>query len=141
MMIRTYSDLIKYNSFEDRFNYLKLDGHVGTTTFGYDRYLNQIFYKSNEWKKVRNHIILRDNACDLGVEGYDIFDKRRIIIHHLNPISIEQIEKRDPKIFDPEFLIVTTHRTHNAIHYGDEQQIIKGPIIRELNDTCPWKNK
>lgn len=137
--IKTYSELITYNSFEDRFNYLKLDGQVGASTFGYDRYLNQIFYKSYEWQQVRNKVILRDFACDLGIEGYDIFDKRRIIIHHLNPISVEQIQNRDPMIFDPEFLITTTHRTHNAIHYGDENQIAKGPIIRSANDTCPWK--
>lgn len=139
MNIKTYSELITFNSFEERYNYLKLNGQVGSTTFGYDRYLNQILYKSREWKRIRDLVILRDKACDLGVEGHDIFDGRNIIVHHMNPITIEQIQNRDPMIFDPELLITTIHRTHNAIHYGDESLIAKGPIIRTVNDTCPWK--
>lgn len=139
MKIKTYSELITFDTFEERFRYLQLNGSVGATTFGYDRYLNQVFYKSREWKSVRNLVILRDNACDLGVDGYDIFERSKIIIHHMNVITMEQIQNRDPMIFDPELLITTTHRTHNAIHYGDEEQISKGPIVRVANDTCPWK--
>lgn len=139
MIIRTYSELCNIKSFEERFNYLKLNGQVGSTTFGFDRYLNQVLYKSPEWKQIRNQIILRDNACDLAMPGHEIFNKSGIIIHHMNPITIEQIENRDPMIFDPELLISTTHRTHNAIHYGNSNQISKEPIIRKPNDTCPWK--
>lgn len=139
MTIKTYSELMLYSSFEDRFNYLKLDGQIGAATFGFDRYLNQAFYKSKEWKSVRNIVLLRDNACDLGIDGYDIWNRNNIMIHHMNPISVEQIKNRDPSIFNPEFLITTTLRTHNAIHYGDETQIAKGPVVRTANDTCPWK--
>lgn len=139
MSIRTYSELMLFNTYEERYNYLKLDGQVGASTFGFDRYLNQIFYRSPEWKRIRRDVIIRDNACDLGVEGRDIFDKRFIIIHHMNPISIDQIKDRDPAIFNPEFLITTILRTHNAIHYGDVDQLIKDPIVRQANDTCPWK--
>lgn len=128
-----------FDTYEERYNYLKLDGQVGASTFGFDRYLNQIFYRSPEWKRIRRDVIIRDNACDLGVEGRDIFDKRFIIIHHMNPISIDQIKDRDPAIFNPEFLITTILRTHNAIHYGDVDQLIKDPIVRQANDTCPWK--
>lgn len=139
-MIKSYSEMILLKTFEERFNYLRLDGQVGIATFGFDRYLNQALYKSYEWKKTRQNVILRDNGCDLATPGYDIFDTRRIIIHHMNPITAEQIEKRDPVIFDPEYLITTILRTHNAIHYGDEGQISHGPILRSENDTCPWKN-
>lgn len=139
MSIRTYSELMLFDTYEERYNYLKLDGQVGASTFGFDRYLNQIFYRSPEWKRIRRDVIIRDNACDLGVEGRDIFDKRFIIIHHMNPISIDQIKDRDPAIFNPEFLITTILRTHNAIHYGDVDQLIKDPIVRQANDTCPWK--
>lgn len=138
--MKTYSELIKLESFEDRFNYLSLDGKVGADTFGFDRYLNQALYKSPEWKKARQAVILRDNGCDLGVDGYDI-ERGRVIIHHMNPISKEQVLNRDSIIFDPEFLITTTHRTHNAIHYGDEDQICKGFVERTKNDTIPWKQK
>lgn len=139
MSLRTYSELITLNSFEERFNYLKLNGNVGLDTFGYDRYLNQALYRSKEWKDTRNIVILRDGGCDLAFPGHDIFDKRRVIIHHMNPITPQMIIDRDPVIFNPEFLITTIHRTHNAIHYGDEEQIQKGPIVRSANDTCPWK--
>lgn len=135
---RCYSELILYNSFEDRFEYLKLSGSVGRETFGFDRYLNQALYNSMEWQRVRNQVIARDLGCDLGVEGFDIYSKA--IIHHMNPITVEDIEKRNPDIFNPEFLITTTHRTHNAIHYGDESVLVTKPITRTPNDTCPWKH-
>ena len=137
MTIRTYSELILLPTFEERFEYLRLDGKVGEDTFGFDRYLNQLFYQSQEWKKIRDYVIVRDNACDLGVEGYDIYSK--VLIHHMNPITARDIEKRTDLLLDPEYLISTTHNTHNAIHYGDENLITKAPIIRTKNDTCPWK--
>lgn len=137
MRIKTYSELILLPTFEERFEYLRLDGRVGEDTFGFDRYLNQLFYRSHEWRKIRDYVIVRDNACDLGVEGYDIYGK--ILIHHLNPITVRDIEGRTDFLLDPEYLISTTHNTHNAIHYGDENLIIKAPIERRPNDTCPWK--
>ena len=137
MTIRTYSELILLPTFEERFEYLRLDGKVGEDTFGFDRYLNQLFYRSQEWKKIRDYVIIRDNACDLGVEGHDIYSK--VLIHHMNPITARDIEKRTDLLLDPEYLICTTHNTHNAIHYGDENLIIKVPIVRTKNDTCPWK--
>lgn len=136
-MIRTYSELILLPTFEARFEYLRLDGRVGEDTFGFDRYLNQLFYRSYEWRKIRDHVIVRDNACDLAVEGYDIYGK--ILIHHMNPITVRDIELRTDLLLDPEYLICVTHNTHNAIHYGDENLIIKTPIVRRPNDTCPWK--
>lgn len=138
MNIRTYSELITFQTFKERFNYLKLDGLVGESTFGFDRYLNQIFYRSQRWKEIRDFVIIRDNGCDLGVEGYEIHS--RIIIHHMNPITIEDIRKESEYLLDPEFLICTIHNTHNAIHYGDENLLIKAPIERSKNDTCPWKH-
>lgn len=135
--MRTYSELIKLLTFKERFNYLKLDGEVGKDTFGFDRYLNQIFYRSPEWKHIRDEVIIRDNGCDLGMEGYEIGG--RILIHHMNPITMEDIKVRSDLLLNPEYLISTVHRTHNAIHYGDENQLITGPIIRTPNDTCPWK--
>ena len=137
MKIRTYSELILLPTFEERFKYLRLDGKVGEDTFGFDRYLNQLLYCSQEWRKIRDYVIVRDNACDLGVEGYDIYSK--VLIHHMNPITARDIEKRTNLLLDPEYLICTTHNTHNAIHYGDENLIIKTPIVRTKNDTCPWK--
>ena len=137
MKIRTYSELILLPTFEERFEYLRLDGKVGEDTFGFDRYLNQLFYRSQEWRKIRDYVIVRDNACDLGVEGCDIYSK--VLIHHMNPITARDIEKRTELLLDPEYLICTTHNTHNAIHYGDENLIIKSPIVRTKNDTCPWK--
>ena len=136
MTIKTYSELILLPTFEERFEYLRLDGKVGEDTFGFDRYLNQLFYQSQEWKKIRDYVIIRDNACDLGVEGYDIYSK--VLIHHMNPITARDIEKRTDLLLDPEYLISTTHNTHNAIHYGDENLIVKAPITRTKNDTCPW---
>lgn len=137
MTIRTYSELILLPTFEERFEYLRLDGRVGEDTFGFDRYLNQLFYRSYEWRKIRDYVIIRDNGCDLGVEGYNIYGK--VLIHHMNPITARDIERRTDLLLDPEYLICVTHDTHNAIHYGDENLIIKAPIERRPNDTCPWK--
>lgn len=136
-IIRSYSELVHLSSFKDRYNYLRLDGSVGDSTFGFDRYINQIFYRSNKWRAIRDHVIIRDNGCDLGVDGYDIHG--RILIHHMNPITIEDIRKESEFLLDPEFLICTTHNTHNAIHYGDERLLITAPVERTKNDTCPWK--
>lgn len=135
--IRSYSRLIKLQTFEERFDYLKLDGVVGEDTFGFDRYLNQQFYRSREWKRIRDQVILRDNGCDLGVDGYEIHG--RVLIHHMNPISIDDIHTMSDFLMNPEYLICVTHRTHNAIHYGDKNLIITEPIERIKNDTCPWK--
>lgn len=135
---RTYSELITLPTFEERFKYLQLNGAVGRDTFGFDRYLNQYIYqRSQRWKSVRDKIIVRDNGCDLGVEGYSIYG--RIIIHHMNPISVEDIISDRDWIFDPEFLICVSHRTHNAIHYGDESLLPQTLIERTKNDTCPWR--
>lgn len=138
-MIRTYSDLSRLNTFEDRYQYLKLNGSIGEETFGFDRFINQNFYKSPEWKTVRDFVIVRDNGCDLGVEGYEI--RGKIFIHHMNPILPKDIETRSEFLLDPEYLISTTHPTHNAIHYGDESLLIQAPIERSKNDTCPWRHK
>lgn len=137
-IIRTYSELKELKTFEERFKYLKLGGVVGVETFGFDRYFNQKFYTTTEWKQLRNHIIVRDLGCDLGCEDHEIFGQR-IIIHHMNPIDLEDIEKKSDFLLNPEFLITTIHSTHNAIHYGDESLIITAPIERRRNDTCPWK--
>ena len=137
-IIRTYSELKELKTFEERFKYLKLGGVVGAETFGFDRYFNQKFYTTTEWKQLRNHIIVRDIGCDLGCEDHEIFGQR-IIIHHMNPIDLEDIEKKSDFLLNPEFLITTIHSTHNAIHYGDESLIITAPIERRRNDTCPWK--
>ena len=135
-MIRTYSDLRRLASFEDRFEYLKLNGRVGADTFGFYRYLNQRLYASEEWKAVRRAVIIRDNGCDLGVEGYEIADK--VIIHHMNPLTIEDITELRDSIFDPEFLICVSHRTHEAIHYGDARLLPKMPVDRRPGDTKFW---
>ncbi len=134
--IRTYSELIKLETFEERFDYLKLSGEVGTETFGFNRYLNQIFYRSPEWRKLRRHIIIRDNGCDLGVEGYDIFGK--IIIHHMNPVCYDDVLNRNPQIMDPEYLISASNLTHQAIHYSDEDILPKLPVERKPGDTKLW---
>ena len=136
--MKTYSDLILLPTFKERFEYLKLSGVVGRDTFGFDRYLNQQFYRTSEWKKVRDAVIIRDNGCDLGVEGYEIHD--RIIIHHMNPITANDIIKHSDWIIDPNQLICTSFRTHNAIHDGDVSLIDKQPTIRKPNDTCPWRH-
>lgn len=136
-MIRTYSELSTIHSFEDRYRYLQLKGSVGAETFGFDRIFNQQFYRSREWKAIRDHVIVRDNGCDLGVEGYEIYG--RIYIHHMNPIMLKDIETTSEFLLDPEYLITTTHGTHNAIHYGDEDLLILPPVERSKNDTCPWR--
>lgn len=135
-MIRRYRELHGIESFEDRYKYLALRGTVGDTTFGFDRYLNQRFYTSAEWRKLRQHVIYRDNACDLGVEGREIHSK--IIIHHMNPMTVGDIVHREEAILDPEFLITTTLRTHNAIHYGDEHLLSRAPVVRRPGDTKLW---
>ena len=137
MIIRTYSELIKLPTFEERFQYLKLDGDVGVETFGFDRYLNQAFYSSDEWKSIRNKVIIRDNGCDLGIEGREIY--KRIIIHHMNPITKEDLLYRTEYLLNPEYMICTMKNTHDAIHYGDENLLFKEPIERKPNDTCPWR--
>ena len=139
MIIRTYKELSRLITFEDRFNYLRLDGQVGIDTFGFDRIFNQRFYRSREWKACRDFVILRDNGCDLGVEGHEIYGQR-IIIHHMNPISLDDIVNSTEFLLNPEYLITTIHNTHNAIHYGDESLLITAPIERSRNDTCPWKH-
>lgn len=136
--MRTYSELVLLPTFKERFEYLKLSGVVGRDTFGFDRYLNQQFYRTSEWKKVRDAVIIRDNGCDLGVEGYEIYN--RIIIHHMNPITADDIIKHSDWIVDPNQLICTSFKTHNAIHYGDISLIDKQPTIRKPNDTCPWRH-
>ena len=136
--IRTYSELIQLPTFEERFNYLRLDGVVGKDTFGFDRYLNQQFYRSSEWRRVRDQVILRDCGCDLAIEGYEI--PSRVLIHHMNPISIEDLQSMSDLLMNPEYLICVSHRTHNAIHYGDESVIATTPIERSQNDTCPWRH-
>ena len=138
MSIRTYSELITLPTFEERFKYLQLNGQVGESTFGFDRYMNQVFYRSQKWKSIRDFVIIRDCGCDLGVEGYDIHGK--IIIHHMNPLSMRDIETESDFLLNPDFLICTTHNTHNAIHYGDENLLVTAPIERTKNDTCPWRH-
>ena len=139
MSIRTYSELITIPTFEERFEYLQLKGSVGKDTFGYDRHLNQVLYRSPEWKRLRNQIIIRDDGCDLACDGYDIYGK--VLIHHLNPITVEDVLARSRKVFDPDNLVCVSHNTHNAIHYGDVDLLVTGPIIRTKNDTCPWRHQ
>ena len=136
-MNRTYLELIELKTFEDRFEYLRLDGVVGAETFGSSRMLNQALYRSYEWKKIRDMIILRDNGCDLGIEGRDIF--QHAYIHHLNPITKKQILDRDPILFDPNNLITVSYQTHQAIHYGDKSILLLDPVERFANDVAPWR--
>lgn len=136
--LRCYSELITLPTFEERYRYLRLGGRVGADTFGFDRYLNQIVYQRDpRWKNARDIVIIRDNGCDLGVEGREIHGK--ILVHHMNPITMDDILHERDWIYDPEFLISTMLTTHNAIHYGDENLLMKAPIERTKNDTCPWK--
>jgi hypothetical protein len=139
-IIRTYSELITLETFEERFLYLKLDGSIGEDTFGFDRYLNQLFYRSPEWKQVRNFVITRDMGCDLVIPDHEIINQQ-ILIHHMNPLTKEDIINKSDYLLNPEYLICTTKKTHNAIHYGDERildQIV--PIVRTKNDQCPWRH-
>ena len=137
-IIRTYSELVRLATFEERYEYLKLSSLVGDSTFGYERYLNQAFYRSPEWKRVRRQVILRDKGCDLGIEGRDIID--RIEIHHITPITIEDIETASSILLDPDNLICCSPNTHKAIHYGESNLITPSePTVRKPNDTCPWR--
>lgn len=138
MMTKKYNELIQFETFEDRFEYLKMQGDVGQETFGFDRYLNQKFYKSEEWKKVRNDVIVRDKGNDLGIKDREI--KENIIVHHINPITPDDIKNKEPWILDPENLICVSLDTHNALHYGDASLLPSTDItIRKPNDTSPWK--
>lgn len=136
-MIRTYSELSKLSTFKERFDYLKLNGKVGEDTFGHSRFLNQDFYSSPEWRRTRRNIIIRDNGCDMGLDGYSI--QGRIYVHHINPITVDDILERRPCLFDPENLICVSSMTHEAITYGIEDMIPTDPVIRRPNDTCPWR--
>lgn len=136
-MIRTYSELIKFDTFMDRYQYLRLDGKVGEETFGFDRWLNQLFYKDPEWLSIRNEVIIRDKGCDLGIADREVHS--RILVHHMNPISREDILARSEFLLNPEYLICTSKTTHDAIHYGDENLLMGEPIERTRNDTCPWR--
>jgi len=136
-MIRTFSKLNRLRTFEERYQYLRLSGIVGESTFGFDRYLNQILYTSKPWKQLRDIIIIRDLGCDLGVKEYEIHG--RIFIHHMNPITVEDVERGSDKVFGPEFLVCTSFDTHLAIHFGSESLLPQLPIERRPNDTCPWR--
>lgn len=135
--IKTYSEMLSLPTFIERFEYLKIGGQVGDATFGYDRYLNQILYRTPEWKRFRRDIIVRDMGCDLACDDREIVGK--IIVHHINPLTIEDVYNLDPKIFDPENVVCVSLDTHNAIHYGDQSLLMKDPVVRTKNDTCPWK--
>jgi len=137
IFMRTYSELIKLPTFKQRFNYLKLNGMIGEETFGFDRWLNQVFYTSPEWRRVRDIVIVRDNGNDLGLDGFRIGGK--ILIHHMNPITYHDIVHREEDILNPEYLICVSHRTHQAIHYGNEDLLPADPVERRPNDTCPWR--
>ena len=134
--IKCYSELILLPTFQARYQYLRLNGEVGKETFGFDRYMNQFFYRSPEWRRVRDFVISRDEGCDLGIPGREIFG--RVIIHHMNPIRPEDIRNRSELLLNPEYLITTIHDTHLAIHYGDEHLLLQEPVERRPNDTCPW---
>lgn len=140
MIIRTYSELMTLPTFEERYRYLRLGGRIGEETFGFNRYLNQKFYRSDkEWLAVRDFVIVRDNGCDLGIEDREIIGQN-IIVHHMNPITMEDIINRTKWLLDPEYLISTIDNTHKAIHYGDESLLITAPVERSRNDTCPWRH-
>jgi len=133
---RSYRELCRLPSFEERYRYLRLQGKVGLETFGFDRYLNQVLYTSSEWKRFRRDILIRDNGCDLGICDRPIQGK--VLIHHINPLTVEDVERRSPVIFDPNNVICVSHMTHQAIHYGDENLLPKDPVIRRPGDHCPW---
>lgn len=137
--MRTYTELMQLPTYLERYNYLKLDGHVGIETFGFDRYINQALYKDKEWKRIRREVILRDKGFDLGHHDYSIPEGVTIIVHHMNPLTEDDIRNRMSYVLDPEFLITTALNTHNAIHYGDESLLALEPILRMPNDTCPWR--
>lgn len=135
--IRTYSELITLNSFEDRYNYLKLDGSIGFNTFGFDRWMNQAFYRSKEWRDLRNYIIVRDGGCEMGLPGYEIGGK--VFIHHMNPITPDDIKHSNDVLMDPDQLICVSQQLHNAIHYGSDELLIRPIQERRPNDTIPWR--
>lgn len=137
-MIRSYLECMQLLTFQERYRYLQIGGRVGKETFGFDRYLNQMLYRTPEWKRFRRDMIVRDNGCDLGCEGYEIYGN--VLVHHINPITVEDVINRNPCIFDPNNVICTSLNTHNAIHYGDETLLITEPVVRKPNDTCPWKH-
>ena len=139
MNIKTYSELITLSTFEERYLYLRLGGKVGEDTFGFDRYLNQVFYRSEEWKAIRRQVIIRDNGCDLGCEDREIPNGVKILIHHMNPITKKDILDRSDFLLNPEYLITTIKHTHDAIHYGDDSSIFTPVKKKKKNDTCPWK--
>lgn len=136
--IKSYSELMLLPTFMERYQYLRIGSKIGEATFGYDRYLNQILYTSREWRRFRDQIIVRDNGCDLGCPDREL--RERIIVHHINPITVEDVINRNPMVFDPENVICVSHNTHEAIHYGDEDLLVKNPIERKPNDTCPWRH-
>lgn len=135
-IVRSYNELRRIDTYEERFRYLSLNGSVGSSTFGYDRWLNQRFYTSREWRQLRDHVIARDNGCDLGIDGYEIHDK--ILVHHMNPMIVDDLLAGEESIMDPNFLVVTSHRSHNAIHYGDESLLPRKYTPRERGDTRLW---
>lgn len=137
-MIKTYSELIRFKTLEERYRYLRIGGRVGEETFGFDRWMNQVFYKDPRWRDIRDEVITRDNGCDLGLEGYDI--RGKIFVHHMNPVTKDDILYNFDSLLNPEFLISTSKRTHDAIHYGNEDLLPQSPIVRTRNDTCPWKH-
>lgn len=137
MSIKTYSELITIPDYLDRYQYLRIGGKVGAETFGYDRYLNQILYTSKEWLRFRNDVIIRDNGCDMGHPDYQLDE--RILVHHIDPITVEDVLNRHPKVFDFENVVCVSLNTHNAIHYGDESLLVLPPLERRPNDTCPWR--
>ena len=137
-IIKSYSELCQLSTFEERYRYLRLFGTVAGETFGFDRYLNQAFYKSKEWQHIRDFVIIRDNGCDLAFSGREIYE--RIIIHHLNPLTKEDVIQHTRKLLDPENLVCTIKQTHDAIHYGDKNLLMKNPVERKINDTCPWRH-
>lgn len=139
MIIKNYTELSRLSGYKDRYLYLKENGRVGEETFGFHRYINQIFYKSDEWLSIRDHVIVRDNGCDLGVAGYELYGS--IIVHHMNPITIDDIRNRSKYLLDPEYLITTASLTHKAIHYGNEDLLVLPLTERRAGDTCPWKHE
>lgn len=136
-MIKTYYELTRFKTLEERYRYLRIGGRVGEETFGFDRWMNQVFYKDPRWRDIRDEVITRDNGCDLGLEGYDIHGK--IFVHHMNPVTKDDILHNFDSLLNPEFLISTSKRTHDAIHYGNEDLLPQSPVVRTRNDTCPWK--
>lgn len=135
--MRTYQELISLPTFLDRYDYLRIGGHVGEATFGFDRWLNQKLYRSHEWKRVRREVILRDDACDLAYPGFELYD--HVLVHHMNPITVEDIIHRLDFVLNPDYLVTVSYETHRAIHYGDEGLLPLEPIERRPNDTCPWR--